>query len=229
MHRKLISLILVIILIPAILLTSCKKSAAPTVDISELQPEDEIVAMQEEAIENTEEADTEADPTESADSVEETGEPEQDTATEEADTSEELQTEIVEETPEPTATPTPEPVETPQPVTLTPGKHIIQGGETLYRIAVTYGTTVEALAQANSITNPSLIHPGQELTIPLGTTVGPPSSPAPSTGGTIYIVKQGDNLFRIGLKYNYDQYYLARYNGIENISMIYVGQEIRIP
>jgi len=229
MHRKLISLILVIILIPAIFLTSCKKSAAPAVDISELQPEDEIVAMQEEAIENTEEADTEADPTESADSEQDTGEPEQDTATEEADTSEELQTETVEETPEPTATPTPEPVETPQPVTLTPGKHTIQVGETLYRIAVTYGTTVEALSQANSITNPSLIHPGQELTIPSGTTDGSPSSPAPSTGGTIYIVKQGDNLFRIGLKYNYDQYYLARYNGIANISMIYVGQEIRIP
>ena len=217
-------------LIPAIFLTSCKKSAAPDIDISQLQPTDEIVIMQEEALDNTEETEeVPAVTTEPDDGEQDSGESEEATATEEVDTSEEQPAETVEATPESIANPTPEPVVTTQPVTVTPGKHVIKAGETLYRIAVTYGTTVEAISQANSITNPSLIHPGQELTIPSGTSSGTPSSPLPITGGNVYIVKQGDNLFRIGLKYGFDQYYLARYNGIDNVSMIYVGQEIRIP
>jgi nucleoid-associated protein YgaU len=47
-----------------------------------------------------------------------------------------------------------------------PIKHTVQAGENLTQIALKYGTTVEAIAQANGITNPSLILVGQVLTIP---------------------------------------------------------------
>lgn len=43
--------------------------------------------------------------------------------------------------------------------------HVVKSGENLYRIAIRYGTTWEALAQINNITNPHLIHPGQEILI----------------------------------------------------------------
>ena len=220
------------VLIPAIFLTSCKK-AAPDLDISELQPEDEVVTMQEEALDNS--GEVEAVPTESAeqgDEGQETSEVGQEVDAGETGTTEETgdaQPETVEETTEPEPTSPPEPVATPEPVTVTPGVHIVQIGETLFRIAVTYGTTVEALSQANSITNPSLIYPGQELTIPAGSTDGSTTPPPVSPGGTVYVVQQGDNLFRIGLRFGVDQYYLARYNGIANVSIISVGQEIRIP
>jgi spore germination protein len=44
--------------------------------------------------------------------------------------------------------------------------HTVKAGESLWKIAQTYGTTVQNIIQANNITNPSLIYPGQRLTIP---------------------------------------------------------------
>ena len=44
--------------------------------------------------------------------------------------------------------------------------HVVQAGENLFRIALTHGVTVEALAVANDISNVNLIHPGQSLVIP---------------------------------------------------------------
>src|ERR1700716_4153064 len=46
--------------------------------------------------------------------------------------------------------------------------HTVQPGENLFRIALRYGTTVEALAAANQITDPTHITVGQVLVIPGG-------------------------------------------------------------
>ncbi|MBC8249141.1 MAG: LysM peptidoglycan-binding domain-containing protein [Anaerolineales bacterium] len=46
------------------------------------------------------------------------------------------------------------------------GTHVVQPGENLFRIALKYGVTVEALAVANGISNVNLIYPGQKLRIP---------------------------------------------------------------
>jgi LysM repeat protein len=43
--------------------------------------------------------------------------------------------------------------------------HTVARGETLYRIAIRYGTTVAALAAANGISDPTRIYPGQVLVI----------------------------------------------------------------
>jgi LysM repeat protein len=44
--------------------------------------------------------------------------------------------------------------------------HVVQPGENLFRIALKYGTTVEAIATANGIRNVHFIYPGQSLRIP---------------------------------------------------------------
>jgi murein DD-endopeptidase MepM/ murein hydrolase activator NlpD len=44
--------------------------------------------------------------------------------------------------------------------------HTVANGETLYRIAVSYGLTVNDLIQANNILNASVIYAGQQLIIP---------------------------------------------------------------
>ena len=44
--------------------------------------------------------------------------------------------------------------------------HVVQPGENLFRIALKYGVTVEAIAIANDISNVNLIYPGQRLVIP---------------------------------------------------------------
>jgi LysM repeat protein len=120
-------------------------------------------------------------------------------------------------------TSTPTPTSTPLP----PGQvtHIVQRGENLFRIALRYGTTVQAIASANGIANPARIYVGQTLII---STSGcqPPQPPA---GMTTYVVQPGENLFRIALRYNLSYMYLAHYNGIANPSCIYAGQVLRIP
>jgi LysM repeat protein len=140
-------------------------------------------------------------------------------------------------TPEPTtapttaaATPAPTsaPTATPVPPVSGATTHVVQPGENMFRIALRYGTTVEAIAQANGIANPRLIYVGQELTIP--STSGQPAQPAqPSPGGNTYVVQPGDNLFRIALRYNMSHVTLAQYNGIAYPYYVYVGQIIRIP
>jgi LysM repeat protein len=58
----------------------------------------------------------------------------------------------------------------------------------------------------------------------------PPAAQVTSPSGeTIHIVQAGENLFRIGLRYGFTAQELATYNGIPNVNVIYVGQEIRIP
>ena len=127
---------------------------------------------------------------------------------------------------QPTVAPTAAPQATLAPTAVPSGevRHIVQRGENLFRIALRYGTTVQAIASANGIANPALIYVGQVLTIPVS------GVPAPQPGGgTTYVVKAGDNLFRIALRFNMSYIYLAQYNGISDPSRIYVGQVLRIP
>jgi len=44
--------------------------------------------------------------------------------------------------------------------------YVVQPADNLFRIALKYGVTVEAVAVANGISNVNLIYPGQELIIP---------------------------------------------------------------
>lgn len=57
--------------------------------------------------------------------------------------------------------------------------HIVAPGETLFRIALNYGTSVDAIAGANGIPYPYIIQIGQRLLIPAyGTNPGLPPPPA---------------------------------------------------
>ncbi len=102
--------------------------------------------------------------------------------------------------------------------------HVVQPGENLFRIALHYGVTVDALAAANGIANTGRIYVGQRLTIPTG------SSPAPTTPSSgVHVVQRGENLFRIALRYGLTTQALAAANGIANPNRIYVGQRLVIP
>jgi len=104
--------------------------------------------------------------------------------------------------------------------------HIVQPGENLFRIALRYGVSVSALAAANGITNPRLIHVGQQLVIPTGDSA-PADLPLPAPG--MHVVQQGENLYRIALRYGVSLSALAAANGIADPNRIYVGQVLRIP
>jgi LysM repeat protein len=109
--------------------------------------------------------------------------------------------------------------------------YVVRPGDTLFKIARQYNTTVQVLATVNRIVNPNLIYVGQVLTIPSdGTTPPspPPPGPPPSPGAT-YVVQRGDTLFRIAVRYGVTVQALAQANNIGNINVIYVGQVLTIP
>ncbi|MBN1521623.1 MAG: LysM peptidoglycan-binding domain-containing protein [Candidatus Aureabacteria bacterium] len=45
--------------------------------------------------------------------------------------------------------------------------HIVKKGESLTKIANTYGVTLQDILRANSITNPDSVKPGEKIKIPL--------------------------------------------------------------
>lgn len=109
------------------------------------------------------------------------------------------------------------PTSTPSTSTVT---YTVRPGDTLYRIAGTYGTTVSAIVAANNIANPDLIYPGQVLVIPSTTT---------PTTQIRYVVVPGDTLYRIALRYDTTVSAIVLANNIANPDLIYPGQVLIIP
>lgn len=101
-------------------------------------------------------------------------------------------------------------------------KYTVKSGDTLYKIATMYNTTVAKIAAANNIANVNSIYVGQVLVIP-GTTVTPPTTTVK------YTVKSGDTLYKIATMYNTTVAKIAAANNITNVSLISVGQVLTIP
>jgi murein DD-endopeptidase MepM/ murein hydrolase activator NlpD len=92
----------------------------------------------------------------------------------------------------PTATPRTNATPAATQVPTTNRLYVVQSGDTLFRIALNYGTTVQALASANNLSNTALIYVGQQLIIPAdatspAATVAQPSTPLRSPFASIEI------------------------------------------
>jgi LysM repeat protein len=106
-----------------------------------------------------------------------------------------------------------------------PVYHVVKPGQNLTQIARNYGVTVQAIVQANNLFNPNVIYVGQVLRIPV------PCAPPPSPTGCIgtYIVKSGDYLKLIAVRYHTTVTALVQLNGIRNPNLIYPGQRLKVP
>ncbi len=110
--------------------------------------------------------------------------------------------------------------------------HVVQSGENLFRIALRYGLTVDTIASANDIGDPTQIYAGQRLVIPSpGSTV--PSNPSteqsavPVNSAPLYhIVQPGQTLASIGRQYGVEWTALATWNNLPNAHHIFVGQRL---
>lgn len=102
--------------------------------------------------------------------------------------------------------------------------HTVAWGDTLFSLAQHYGTTVDAICQANGLGDPTHIYVGQRLVIP---TAYAPDMPA-EVGGT-HTVQAGENLFRIALEYGVTVKALADLNGLYNPDQVVAGQKLAIP
>ena len=132
---------------------------------------------------------------------------------------------------------------TPDPMAATPAPpwystYVVQPGDTLDEIAREQGTTVQALIELNSISNPSRIIPGQEIKIPspfptptLTPTITPQptTTPLPTTFPLTYTVQTNDTLFIIAARYGVSVVELAQLNGMNIGDQLTVGQVLTIP
>jgi murein DD-endopeptidase MepM/ murein hydrolase activator NlpD len=110
-----------------------------------------------------------------------------------------------------------EPTEVPS----VPQVHIVQPGENLFRIALRYGVSVEAIQATNGLADQSLISVGQTLVIPpSGDTI---------TFPTTIEVTFGDSLASIAARHGLLQDTLATTNLIMNPVQVYAGQQLILP
>jgi len=112
--------------------------------------------------------------------------------------------------------------------------YTIRYGDLLELIAQRFGTTVEAIAEANNITDYRSLQPGDVIVIPsanfgVGGPVNVQPINTPITRGTNYVIQLGDNMFGIAARAGVNVYDLAEANGILDLNSIYSGQVLRIP
>jgi len=118
--------------------------------------------------------------------------------------------------------------------------HKVARGETLVRIASSYGASALAVARANALSNPNRIFPGQRLLIPAtsgsssgggssngdGESQGSNRAPSGSRSGNYHVVKRGETIESIAKKYSgVSADDIARANGIRN-GTIYTGTRL---
>jgi LysM repeat protein len=108
--------------------------------------------------------------------------------------------------------------------------HVVQPGENLFRIALRYGVTVQALQSVNGLNN-YIIYVGQSLIIPgTGAQAAPAVPPASSdaSSNVTHIVQPGETLFLIGLRYGMPWTRIQAANGLPG-ETVYAGQSLIIP
>lgn len=109
--------------------------------------------------------------------------------------------------------------------------YTVQPGDNLFRIALRYGVSMDALAQANNITDPAHIYVGQVLVIP-GLSNPDSSSdvqnPLIASTPVTHIVQPGETLASIAAQYHVTVDEIMQANSIANPNKIYRGQELKI-
>ena len=104
------------------------------------------------------------------------------------------------------------------------GTYTVKAGDTLSAIAAAHGTSYEALAQANGISNPNEIYVGQTLKFTAPTRTTSVTTTTAKRGA--YTVTAGDTLYEIAQKVGVNWQHLAQTNHISQPYTIYVGQKL---
>jgi len=99
-------------------------------------------------------------------------------------------------------------------------KHKIKKGESLWSIAIKYGSTITAICEVNKLNRNKPIRIGKVITVPIGSYKTPPKK-------IYYTVKKGDTLSEIAVKYRTSVSKIKRWNGLRS-NLIYPGKKLVI-
>ena len=105
--------------------------------------------------------------------------------------------------------------------------YIVKKGDTLGGIAIKYNVSVDELVKLNKLKNENeIIKVGQALKLPPNAKL----NPEVKSEGNTYIVKKGDTLGGIAIKYNVSVDELVKLNKLKNENeIIKVGQALKLP
>jgi len=103
-----------------------------------------------------------------------------------------------------------------------PAYHIVSAGETLTSIAKQHRSTVQAIVKMNGIREKSAIYPGDKLKVPRG-------KQHEEAKLRQHVVRRGDTLSGLALKYGVSARAIAEQNGMSVKQAISIGETLRIP
>ena len=98
--------------------------------------------------------------------------------------------------------------------------YIVKSGDSLYKIANQYNTTVDELKKINNLST-NLLSIGQVLKIPI-------EENESTINYVTYTVVKGDNLYAIAKKYNTTQNEIMKLNNLSS-NLLSIGQTLKIP
>lgn len=116
-------------------------------------------------------------------------------------------------------------------------RYEVAKGDTLASISRKFGVDPGSIRNTNRLGD-GLLHPGQSLLIPRGPTVAsadtgstagkPAAATQPTAAQILHTVAAGENLRRIALQYGVTQQEIQRWNGMNDDSILKLGQRLSI-
>ena len=100
-------------------------------------------------------------------------------------------------------------------------KHKIKKGESLWSIAIKYGSTITAICEMNKLNRNKPIRIGKTITVPIGQYKSQPKK-------IYYTVKRGDTLGGIAVKNKTTVSKLRKWNNLKDANRIFPGKKLVI-
>ncbi|GAA2746565.1 hypothetical protein GCM10009868_32530 [Terrabacter aerolatus] len=124
------------------------------------------------------------------------------------------------------------------PVATTPWTTVtVRPGDTLWHLAIAHRSTIQAIVEKNRLSGGgALIMPGQKLLVPARASAvktapkpGPATPSKSSVKNGVYVVRSGDTMGAIALRFGVSLTKLLAANKMSSTTVIFVGQRITVP